>query len=408
MRSFAVICAHPPGFNAGMHSVDMAFRQVFARHAIAGEAHFYCLPAVRSAVEAKAALPIVYEDAYQRLSAIRDSDVVVYWGDFLHSRMYLQELRRRLTRKWPDKTQDEIISIQRAVLLLEGARSRPGTIIVFGGNLSPLDTVTLADEKYTRSLSELYRRSALVLMRDPFSAVAVNHVMSDFGNNHCGVDCAFLLDDTPSLSLYETRSRRSRLPLGVGVFVGRAPAQSYGTYLAFFQRICEQLGSTGTWLPWLYDRRPKVLEEYGGVFDVTTAPCGFEDTLSLLDGCDVVLTDTYHLCVNAWARGIPAICVGRGADAMSATTGDKKKELLYSMLGLGNLHVYAETLGSAEVERNAMDEIVESVCASVLSEVEMRRAFERIDGARISAERQLVDALRHDGLEAGPLAVTEV
>lgn len=398
MCSLAVICANPPTFNAGMHSVDLAFWRVVGRHRIAADVRFYCLPGAPPSVEAEAELPFVYEDAYQNLASIRDSDVVVYWGDFLHSRLYFKEVRKRLRRSLRDKSPDELASVERAVFFLEGARSRPRTIVVFGGNLSVLDTGTLADDAYVQSLRGLYRRASLILMRDPFSAIAVNHVLADFGSNHCGVDCAFLLDDATSLSMYRKRSRRPNTPPRVGVFAGRT--QSYDMYLAFFQRVCDRLGSQGIWLPWFHRHRPApLIEEYGEVFDATSADCGVEDTLRLLDACDVVLTDTYHLCVNAWARGIPAICVGRGAGAMRRTTDDKKKELLCAMLGVGNLHVYAESLVqeklglSAVLSYDEMDEIVDSICTSILSEAEMQGAFERIDAARLSAEGHLVEAL---------------
>jgi hypothetical protein len=142
------------------------------------------------------------------------------------------------------------------------------------------------------------------------------------------------------------------------------------------------------------------LEKYSDVFDASARDVGLTETLKLLDECSLVISDTYHLCVNAWARGIPAICVGRGVGAMRYSIDDKKKEALYSMIGVGNLYVYAESLLvrnlnlDIKISYDDEDALIDSLCATVKSQDEMATVFERIDAARFSAEDRLVRALR--------------
>ena len=396
MRRLAVICASPPHFNPGMHSVDLAFWNLVQRHQIAGDVRFYCLPDVEPSVQTASDLPFVYQNAYDELADICESDAIVYWGDFLHSRIYVSELMPRLVAQWPHKRPDDLRTIGYAVFLLEHVKRIRGRIIIFGGNLSILDSSSFADSRYIPTLTNLYQQSSITLMRDPYSAIAVNHLTGNYEKSYCGVDCAFLLNDAPAASMYRKRLSNEG-PLSVGIFAGRS--WYYGAYFQFCRRVCAQLGAKGVWIPWFHHRPPPLMEQYSDVFDVSARDVGFNGTMRLLDECSLVLSDTYHLCVNAWARGIPAICVGRGVGAMRYTIDDKKKELLYGMMGVSNLHVYAEsllvtTLGlDVTVSYGQDGQMIDALCKAVLCPIEMQKAFERIDAARFSAEARLVQTL---------------
>ncbi|ORU90800.1 MAG: hypothetical protein A6F71_07565 [Cycloclasticus sp. symbiont of Poecilosclerida sp. M] len=43
----------------------------------------------------------------------------------------------------------------------------------------------------------------------------------------------------------------------------------------------------------------------------------------------LIITDTYHLCLNAWNAGTPAICITDGNEMAHASLSDKKKEVFY-------------------------------------------------------------------------------
>jgi hypothetical protein len=380
-----------------MHTVDLAFWHVLQRYKIVTDVGFYCLPSVEPDVQELSELPFAYLDAQNRHPDIFQAEAIVYWGDFLHHRSYLHDLAG-LNGQSEGTDGADLVNFLYALFFLEGRHRVPGRVIVFGGNLMILDSTAFADNRYISSLKNLYALSSVVLMRDPYSAIAVNHLLGNYRESYCGVDCAFLLGDVPTVSLYRKRLAKQGKSLKVGVFAGRS--WYYDAYFRFCERVCLRLDTKGAWIPWFHHRPWPLLEKYSDVFDASARDVGLTETLKLLDECSLVISDTYHLCVNAWARGIPAICVGRGVGAMRYSIDDKKKEALYSMIGVGNLYVYAESLLvrnlnlDIKISYDDEDALIDSLCATVKSQDEMATVFERIDAARFSAEDRLVRALR--------------
>ena len=81
--------------------------------------------------------------------------------------------------------------------------------------------------------------------------------------------------------------------------------------------------------------------------------------LSSLSGYRCIITDTYHVCVNAWRMGIPAICIGEGGGKVSTSINDKKKEILYDMYGARRFYLFLESfrsLKSLKSVRSFMEE----------------------------------------------------
>ena len=74
------------------------------------------------------------------------------------------------------------------------------------------------------------------------------------------------------------------------------------------------------------------------------APRSVDTILSELSGYRYIITDTYHLAVNAWRMGIPAICIGMAVDTSQHSLSDKKKEILYEMIGARRFYTYSERL----------------------------------------------------------------
>jgi hypothetical protein len=66
--------------------------------------------------------------------------------------------------------------------------------------------------------------------------------------------------------------------------------------------------------------------------------------IDAIRGCKVVVTDTYHCAINSWREGVPAICIGMGAEHAILAIGDKKKELMYLSFNMADLYVFSERL----------------------------------------------------------------
>jgi len=63
-----------------------------------------------------------------------------------------------------------------------------------------------------------------------------------------------------------------------------------------------------------------------------------------LTECEICITDVYHVCVNAWSAGIPAVCFGYGAKYDSDTVGSKKKEVMYLNMFAHRWYLFWENL----------------------------------------------------------------
>ena len=53
----------------------------------------------------------------------------------------------------------------------------------------------------------------------------------------------------------------------------------------------------------------------------------------------LLVSDTYHCCVNAMAMGKPVVGIGREATRQTGTLGDYKKKILFDMFGLSDFYV---------------------------------------------------------------------
>jgi hypothetical protein len=398
MSTIAVLCASAPEFNPGMHTVDLAFWRFVRRELPGDSVHFFCHPAFPDHLAPLVELPFSYR-GYDRCDLLEEYERIVVWGDFLHNRNYLGELTIACRARWPGRSDGEIEDILYELLLFEGrGAALADRTVVAGVNLMTMDTATMADTRYQSAVFELYRSARLVLGRDPFSAHTVNQILGDFASSHVGLDGAFLGGAVGVENAYRTRASTPRRSLRIGVFAGRS--WYYEPLFMVAAELCRRLGSRGRWLPWFHHRPWPLLEKYGDEFEVGSENGTLLWTLAQLEACDVVITDTYHLCVNAWSRGIPAICVGRGIGSMRYSTDDKKKEVLYASLGALDLYLYSEVPLAQHLQLEAtftyesLDQCLTRVCETIRDPSRLEPVFRSLDRSRAVMEDRLRVALQ--------------
>jgi hypothetical protein len=231
------------------------------------------------------------------------------------------------------------------------------------------------------------RNARRVWFRDPISAARAR-VLRPAPDEAClGVDGALLM----TVREYEA--------------IGRRPAEGAdGTVCIHFGRLSEALqpsarlvstlsravGLDPVWLPWLgldstaVEPFRRALPE----LSVPHEPVAYEALVSTLLGARLVVSDTYHLCVIAWRLGIPAVCVGVGAQRAVRPISDKKKEIFFLSQGIASLYLFHEDVADAtnhvgmvgEVKELAFDErYVTAVAASL--EVQSAAAADDLRGA---------------------------
>jgi hypothetical protein len=130
-----------------------------------------------------------------------------------------------------------------------------------------------------------------------------------------------------------------------------------GPALKFARELCRRQKVRPFWLPWRVCRPPGRWQRllFSGLeFPFDARPPTSGDLIDAIAACDFVVTDTYHICVNAWRLGVPAVCVAEtwthaGLDVSSghAEAGRDKRWVFYSMNDALQFYVHTGQLAGA-------------------------------------------------------------
>jgi hypothetical protein len=309
-RDIAVICASPPGFNAGMYSVDLGFRLLAQKYGFLDRVQAYQLYPAGNPVAAGMENPyltIPSDDDF-----FRSQQAIIFWGDFLHMHQYHKAVAKKLLDN--NLVTNAGMARQRAreVFLLQGQGDD-----VLEKSLSFGSTLlfnTMQDElepDYRIPLERFLKRSRSVWFRDIYSAIKACHIRETYQLNCLGVDCANLIDPT----LLSSLGGKPKMDGFVGLFFGRTTANTK-EMLDFALELTKNLGCKPAWLNWGDTSAFPTLTSIYKLRSIRSMDFFTEKTVSQpMDAIQallkykVIITDTYHVCVNAWNLGIPAICL---------------------------------------------------------------------------------------------------
>jgi hypothetical protein len=327
MATIAGVCASQPLPNPGMAAVDMAFYRLAQRMAPTATFKVFRLfspeernpemhEARRGRFSLQARMPFSYEPLRGRLDHLCGGDLIVYWGDFLHSREYVTQVAALLEKIGVVGTMEAAERVVYEHLFLAGeAEPILRKTLLFGGTLLFNSERDYLDAGYGSQLRRLLSRAGGVWMRDVYSALRVAREFGTLPQLTLGLDCSLLLRKA-DLTAFPRSGTFDRAPLAVGaagIFFGRSTVA--GVLGRFAQELFDVLGATAEWLPWFDESLMKVgFCEIQDAFPGLQLPPGPSpmagDLLERLTRYRFVLSDTYHVCLNAWNFGIPAICVG--------------------------------------------------------------------------------------------------
>jgi len=310
-----------------MGSVDLAFYGLWRKYFPDVEVRFWQLYTApeqhqhrsggqQAEFAAREVVPFEYKACRDRLEELSAGRAIIFWGDFLHMAHYRDQVARRLLGFGMAASLAEAIAVvDRHFFLAESPASVLGKTLAFGGNL----LFNRASDRLNPDYENMFRRFALqarhIWMRDVFSARLVNRVRGDWTRSHLGADCALMLEDA---ALAAVPRRWCEAKAGgddsgmAGIFFSRNRLPVRFS-LAFARAICRALGVRARWLPWRKVRFPKwpawrVFRELE--LPEASGPPSLADLVDLIGRCEFVITDTYHVCVNAWRLGKPAVCIG--------------------------------------------------------------------------------------------------
>jgi len=317
MKNIAIITA-PNTSNAGMISVDLAARHFF--DALPVEYTFF-----RTHTQKRSPKEIFAGQQFQLLidtTQLAPFDIIIYWGDFLNNPIYgLEDFWGRDRREQITTTQHESFERWKRLCLLKNFSRKKQKIISVGNNFQGLTHFfTTTDSETAREIRNLYESNFDVIFpRDPVSTNMLKRYCPNAarGNVQTGLDAAFLLDpytviENKSLPVY---ARKLKLTYYFGRTEFRGLSQMLASVSLATFTIPHKLSG------WLRVNQDLTDRELLASFYQT------------LIESKVVITDTYHLCVNAMNLGIPVIGMGHPCNYQDGTLGDYKKQVLFEMMG---------------------------------------------------------------------------
>jgi hypothetical protein len=309
----SILVATPPGYNPGMSAVEAGLRLFLRRHGLESAATVYRIHsieqrmsaderqdgALRDAAASSGLECRTFEHAEDRERFLA-GDRILYWGDFLHMAQYVRALEVLDARMRKEGSAAARCSVQDQLLLCDAPASTLARTCSFGTTLLFNSLDDELSSGYGDALRRFVAGARRVWVRDVVSAGKLARLTGDYRTGYWGGDCAQLLDRDGLAAMYP-QCTAAALPGTVGWFAGRSggSVQVIGDTAA---RCGAALGARQQWLPW----------GSRSAFPSLVAPDAhaatpFPALLRQLLGCRMVVTDTYHLGVVAWALGIPAV-----------------------------------------------------------------------------------------------------
>ncbi len=387
MKKIAVFCALPPDRNTGMATVDLAAFSVIKRIVPEAEITLYVYGNVCRHAYQAGDLPYHYLNVQDHAQRYFSSDIFIFWGDFTHTRKYWMVERADTrdvsadTKQWEEKQHSA--DYHAYIFLSSFPKSKLDDAVVFGSTIITNDAEDETDELYYKHYTQFFTDIGKVYFRDALSAAKISPLRKNEATLGC--DCALLLEDSDleQISGFKRAPERK----GVGVFYGRSPSKI--KMMLFARLVGKHLGERCSWISWLPWHSHRRMHRWPYMILGYKIRSGDADTgllLSSLSGYKFIITDTYHLCVNAWRMGIPAICIGEGAGKISTSLNDKKKEMLYEMYGARQFYVFVESLRSFRTfftESKRIAKVLEGkIATQILANISSHRSMSQL---RLSA-----------------------
>jgi hypothetical protein len=415
----AVIAASNLGYaNPGMLTVDLAAAGVLKRAAPNSVLSWYTLHPPDQFCDIHpyldpSALPFNWLPLLEHFDDVCSHDLIVLWGDFLQARhYYVQDAADRVVQgSHTSMSAEQALEVLYRCLLFSDATLKVlSKIIVFGSTILFNRQTDYSRDRYGEHVFRLFRNCGGAWARDPLSAVRMQHMRQDYSTAALGTDAAFLLRDEDLVCL-PTTSWIHDPPFAdrIGLFLG-VRTRPPGGLVRFLRNLARQLRLQLEWLPWFpvhewlraVPRRmwlnpviaAYVLKSRRRIDSLlgrgTTYSAG--DIFAAIGKYRFIVTDTYHLCVNAWRVGTPAICFGSPEGAPKhQTLDDFKKRVLYEMYDATDFYFSTSSVRSSSGRKLVLDKVRQliddrSIAAAITGRIrahacQVERSFaERLSG----------------------------
>jgi hypothetical protein len=343
-RNIAVMLSSSQHFrNTGMFSVEWAAYRFFKENFPGNRITFY-VPHLSPESE--------YPDEYQirvpyaiyrqiddkSVDDIWAADLIVYWSDFFHTRHFIEQYLANYT--------NVDMEIFYSAYFLEGApHSVLRKAIAFGNSLMFFSDFGKPHDRYSRAFYRLYKTMPIAMPRD---MISYQNLVKFRSNHDCLGCCSQGVD--PAMLLPNQKNNPGIAKNNLGLFIGRR-TEIDPKHVKNIKRFAKKTGRQIHWIDWMRNTESLLLR---AIKNPRQAPnlirhmllaaryrqIGHESNpLFNLNRYDMIVTDTYHLAVNAIRCKIPVFCIGTGEIIYgkdSLDLHDQKKEAMMKMFGLGS------------------------------------------------------------------------
>jgi hypothetical protein len=382
-----------------MDSVDRALLYLADKYGFRDRIRFYRLYAPQPTAPEDENADITYSIIPPDDDFFRSQSATLYWGDFLHMRQYQETVARRLMQFGLAGTLEAARKRVREVFLQMGqSPDTVGKALTFGSTLIFNTISDEMDADYYAALTRFLRSCRAAWFRDVFSAFKACLIRGSLATSCLGLDCANLIDPDRVYPL----DGRPPIEDRVGVFMGRT-AGNTEAIVQFTIDLARDLHCTPTWLSWgdaeAFPALPLIMktEVVRSLDRFTERPAQARDDASAsLLTYRAIVTDTYHVLVNAWNFGVPAICVinNEYSESRNVNFGDSfarrdKREVFMSTYSALDFLVRDDELRHAEQRSARIRHLIRLIDGRVeIGEIQARiRTHARL------AEQQLMQVL---------------
>ncbi|WP_111641480.1 polysaccharide pyruvyl transferase family protein [Marinimicrobium alkaliphilum] len=353
--SIAVILAFNPN-NSGMYSVDLAAKQFF--DSLDVDYKMYVAQKLRrrgarfiervnpnwtiAPVDHVGKLKCHY---LKSIDQLKEHSHIVYWGDFLNNPDYGRDGYANRDHYMHLSASEEIARKKwLSLFALKGQDVNGKKVYSIGNNIqNPLD----AEDPYNKQVIDCWEKHFdVILPRDVKSLEQVERLLGARSKPRLGqgLDCAFLLDHSGLNA--ENASSAPESPM-FSYFFDRSKLPETRKIIRNIEKISGCVGhELDGWL----------------TLDTKNAHRHFSKNVKQIMESQFVITDTYHVCVNAMSAGVPVVGMGRYSIKQDGSIGDYKKQVLFDMFDMGSYYLTLKEGSNDEFLRDvdqALERLVE-------------------------------------------------
>jgi hypothetical protein len=260
--------------------------------------------------------PVLGFQSTRDLKYLKTFTHLLFWGDFQNNPVYGTNdfAKRELKFKYASSDKEAISNWSK--LHLDISDELHGVKIASVGNCFLGAGTAAAEKSLASSLRNFVRNAVAILPRESQSMQQLMDASEPSANIATGLDTAFLLD---GCNRQDYRDKKN-----IGFRFVRSGVVDIDAGIA---ELAKATGLSPVEIPWTTGDRKASCKKV------------FSQAMDAIATCRVVVTDVYHLAVNATNHGTPVICLSRGDYNASTSVADAKKHALSEQIGTLDLHV---------------------------------------------------------------------